>query len=46
MSKFRLFAAILALATLAACGDLGPTAPQDHTADDGFQGWLGSGGGG
>jgi predicted small lipoprotein YifL len=46
MSKLRLFAAIFALAALAACGDLGPTAPQDNTADDGFQGWLGSGGGG
>lgn len=42
MNKLRLLLAVLALTAVAACGDLGPTAPQDSDFD--LRGILGSGG--
>jgi hypothetical protein len=44
MRMLRFFAAALALTMTAACGDFGPTAPEDNGVENG--GFLGSGGGG
>jgi hypothetical protein len=44
MNKLRFLVAVFALFTLAACGDVSPTAPQE--ADTELRGFLGSGGGG